>query len=300
MMSYEILQSQDLEFARNLGFMSEEEQDALNRAHVSIAGAGGDGGLLAIQLARMGVGNFRIADPDPFEVENINRQASCSTETIGRNKAEVIGDTISRINPRINVEVITEGVTKGNVESFVQGATLVIDEMEFTLHSLGVVLARQARARNIPVVMAMNIGFGGAVTSFHPHGRTYERFLGLGEMATIDEIEKKDVPLSRWVPHVPSYIDIRMLEKVAKGEKSAPSIAPGVAVAAGMAATQAFLNLTRGKNNRPDPVYAPRVLTFDPYENVSKVVRFPRFSHYLTLGKALIKNKANRSPLASY
>lgn len=63
------------EFERNLGFLTLEEQERINNSVVAIAGAGGDGGLLALQFARLGVGEIRLADPDPFEAENINRQA---------------------------------------------------------------------------------------------------------------------------------------------------------------------------------------------------------------------------------
>jgi len=73
-------------FERNLGFLTQVEQARLENATVSIAGVGGDGALLAVELARMGVGSFKLADPDPFDIENTNRQAVCSEATIGVNK----------------------------------------------------------------------------------------------------------------------------------------------------------------------------------------------------------------------
>jgi len=137
---------------RNLGFLNNEEQDILENSTVSIAGVGGDGALLAVQLARMGVGSFRLADPDPFEVENINRQAVCSDSTIGVNKAVAVGDYIRSINPNAEISLYEDGITKRNVSEFVKGSDLLIDETEFTLHALAVMLAREAREESIPML----------------------------------------------------------------------------------------------------------------------------------------------------
>ena len=150
-------------FERNLGFLSQVEQSQLENATVSIAGVGGDGALLAVELARMGVGSFRLADPDPFEIENTNRQAVCSEATVGINKAVAVGDYLTSINPNISIELYKEGINSDNSREFVSGSSLVIDETEFTLHVLGIMLARQAREHKIPVLTALNIGFGAIV-----------------------------------------------------------------------------------------------------------------------------------------
>jgi molybdopterin/thiamine biosynthesis adenylyltransferase len=291
----------DAEFARNLGFFSEQEQERLIDSSVAIAGAGGDGGMLAIQLARLGVGELRLADPDPFEAENINRQAACTTKTIGMNKAVAVGEYVNDINPDIKVVTYTDGVTPENVESFVAGSDLLIDETEFTMHALGVMLAREARKQEIPNLMAMNIGFGTTVTSYHPKGKSFEKMLGLSEDAPLDEIAEQEVPLSRWLAYVPTYADLDVFKKVAAGEKSAPSVAPGVAIAAGTAAVQAVLHLTSGENNRrPKPVYAPKTMMVDVMTGESKVIKHPLASHYRYLGGMLARNLLKLNPKASY
>ncbi len=61
-------------FSRNLGWITEAEQLRLRYATVAIGGMGGVGGHHLLALARMGVGNFRIADYDNFELVNFNRQ----------------------------------------------------------------------------------------------------------------------------------------------------------------------------------------------------------------------------------
>jgi molybdopterin/thiamine biosynthesis adenylyltransferase len=57
---------------------------------VAIAGAGGFGGAAAVMLARLGVGEIRIADFDVFEPRNVARQFGAYPDTLGRNKAEVV------------------------------------------------------------------------------------------------------------------------------------------------------------------------------------------------------------------
>lgn len=287
-------------FERNLGFMTRQEHQHLEDSTVSIAGVGGDGALIAVELARMGVGSMRLADPDPFEIENINRQAVCRESTIGTNKAVAVADYLREINPMIELEVFSDGINKDNAKEFVSGSTLVIDETEFTFHELGVMLARQARSENIPVMTALNIGFAAIVTTFRPDGRPLERMLGFKETDHIDDIAKEKVAISRWLPYLPSYADLSVLEKVASGEKSAPSVAPGVAMAAGIATTQAFLNIVGTGNNRPKPVYNPSVLVADAMTKRMKVTKFNRTSHYRHLLLAVGKNYLNINAKADY
>lgn len=184
------------QFERNLGFYSREEQERLWNSTVAIAGAGGDGGELAITLARAGVRKFRLADPEVFGVENLNRQAGSGYDVIGHNKAEVVARYLRSLNAE--VEVYTEGVTAENVDEFVRGADLVLDETEYTMPQLGVLLARAARSHNLPVLMALNVGFGSYTTSFDPNGQTFEEYLGLEPNLEIEAYADKEVPIGKW------------------------------------------------------------------------------------------------------
>lgn len=287
-------------FERNLGFVSNIEQERIESSSVAIAGAGGDGGMLAVQLARLGVGEIRLADPDPFEIENINRQAVCTESNLGINKAEAVANYIQDINPTINVKIFNNGITKANVAEFVSGADLLVDETEFTMHELGVMLAREARENNIPNLTALNMGFGAIVTTYRPYGVTVENRLGLDENQNIDDIAKQQVSIDRWLPYLPKYGDLSVLKKVSTGEKSAPSIAPGVAIAAGAAATQAFLNLVGRENHRPAPVYAPDALVIDAMSIEAKVIKYNRLSHYRHLVTLLGREALKLNPRASY
>lgn len=287
-------------FERNGGYLLPSEQSRLQDATVAIAGVGGDGALVAVELARMGVGSFKLADPDPFEIENSNRQAVCNEATVGINKAQAVGDYLRAINPDVEIELYKDGITVDNTEEFVTGANLVIDETEFTYTALGIMLHRATRPLKIPVLTALNIGFGAIVTTYHPEGRTLEKQLGFSERDSLEEIAKAEVNISRWLPYLPGYGDLKVLEKVASGEKSAPSIAPGVALAAGIATTEAFLNLVGTENNRRKPVYAPKVRVMDAMSGDSKIIKFNRTSHYRHLAKLIAINALKKNPSAAY
>jgi hypothetical protein len=254
---------------RNRGIISDDDHKALANAVVAIAGCGGDGGELAIALARMGICNFRLADPEKFAIENLNRQAGCYRDTIGRNKAEVIRAEILRIKPEAKVIVFDEGLTDHNKFRFVCGADLVVDEMEYTEHRLAIMLAREARYANIPNLMAMNVAWGCLFTSFQPNGITVEEFLGLNPEALLDEIAVTPVPLDRWLAgRIPGYADLEMVAKVAAGEMSAPSVVTGVLAAAAQASFEVANYICRWE----EPVAAPQVFWYDTRERKSGIL----------------------------
>lgn len=276
-----------MDVSRNWGFVTAEEQQLIGAAKVAIAGAGGDGGLVAEHLARLGFRRFAIADPERFEPENVNRQAGCDASTVGRNKAEVIAETIKRIAPQAEVDVYRDGVSATNVREFVQGAAIVVDETEYTRPHLSLMLARAARPAGIPVVSGLNVGFGAMVTCFLPGSMTLERYLGLPAGISIEDAAHFDLPLRRWAVRLPRYADERGLRMVASGRVPAPSVAPGVALAAGLVATEVF-NVLSGR--RP-PTVAPRTLVFDALERKSRVVRFPSASYAASLAVLVARSR---------
>ena len=62
----------------------------LRQSRLLIAGCGGVGGAVALTLARLGVGQLVLADPGVFDAPDVNRQWAADSDTLGRNKAEVV------------------------------------------------------------------------------------------------------------------------------------------------------------------------------------------------------------------
>ncbi len=89
---------------RNIGFVSEADQQRLRGARVFVCGAGGMGGACLQSLVRAGVGAVGIADFDVFEVSNLNRQVFASLRTVGQGKLEATVAQLREINPELVIE----------------------------------------------------------------------------------------------------------------------------------------------------------------------------------------------------
>lgn len=118
-------------FQRNIGVFTPEEQEKIKNLKIAIAGAGGLGGPVAYYLARLGVGELRLADPEKFDETNINRQFGAYIDTVGQFKAEAIKNELLRINPHLVAKSWNEGIDGGNIDEFLDGADAVVDGIDF-------------------------------------------------------------------------------------------------------------------------------------------------------------------------
>lgn len=103
---------------RNLGWLGDsseeqrERQTRLRDAVIGIVGTGGIGGAAAARLVRMGALNLKLADPDEFDLTNVQRQYGAGRDTIGRNKAEVVAEQVFALTGDVNIDVFPEGITQ--------------------------------------------------------------------------------------------------------------------------------------------------------------------------------------------
>lgn len=284
-------------YVRNLGFHSLEEQRRLQDATLAISGGGGDGGEIARLAVRAGIGcgrrgEIRLADPEAFAPENINRQSASAADTIGENKAVAVARLLLRINPALNVKVYMDGVTPENIEDFVKGADVVLDEAAFERHELAVMTNRTARQYEVPVIQGMNLGWAGIVTTMHPHGAKFERQLGFVDSDDLANVAESRVPLRHWIPYIPfRYGDYGVLEATSTGIKPAPSIAEGMSVTAARTVLEVKLNLWSGGNRRKLPTYFRWAEVVDLYSGRTKRVRYTDLSYYTHGARAWIRDR---------
>ena len=71
----------------------------LKDSHICIVGIGGVGSWVAEALARSGIGQLTLIDPDDVSITNINRQVHADITTVDKSKVEVMAQRISLINP---------------------------------------------------------------------------------------------------------------------------------------------------------------------------------------------------------
>jgi molybdopterin/thiamine biosynthesis adenylyltransferase len=91
-------------FDRSMRALSTAGQTAIADARVAIVGVGGLGSMLAEQLARLGVGEFVLVDPDAVERSNLPRLYGAADHHIGRRKVDVVEQNVWRANPDATVE----------------------------------------------------------------------------------------------------------------------------------------------------------------------------------------------------
>lgn len=86
-------------FSRNTGIL---ESDIMLKKGAIILGCGSVGSLVALELARAGVGRFFLIDMDIFGYHNICRH-QCGIQDVGKYKTTAIKERILQINPTAHV-----------------------------------------------------------------------------------------------------------------------------------------------------------------------------------------------------
>lgn len=102
-------------------------QKKLGRSRATVIGCGALGTNALSFLVRAGVGHVMAVDRDVVDLSNLQRQALFAEEDVGRPKAKVAEEKLRSINSEVEVRGIVSDVNHANIESFVKGATVVLD-----------------------------------------------------------------------------------------------------------------------------------------------------------------------------
>lgn len=145
-------------FFRNQGAIDAGEQQQLIRSTVAVCGCGGLGGLVIENLARIGVGRLRIADPDFFSVSNLNRQLGATRKTLGKNKAEAMAARIREISDHCRVEPLPRDFRETDIPRAADVAVDCLDNGAARLE-----LAGRCRQLQVPLVHGAVNGWYGQV-----------------------------------------------------------------------------------------------------------------------------------------
>ncbi len=247
-------------FARNIGWVTPAEQQALRGKRVAIAGMGGVGGNHLLTLARLGVAHFRIADFDRFDLANFNRQVGATMSTLGQSKAEVMARMARDINPQVEVEIFGDGVDQSNLRDFLSGCDLYVDSLDFFAFDIRARTFAMCAELGVPATTAAPLGMGAAVLTFMPGQMTFEDYFQWGSRDEVEKAIRFVVGLAPAGLHRPYLV---VPEAVNFGERRGPSTFMACQLCAGLAATEALkILLGRGK-----VLAAPWGLQFDAYRN---------------------------------
>jgi adenylyltransferase/sulfurtransferase len=174
-------------------------QRKLKEARVLIAGIGGLGCQLSVQLASMGVGYIRLVDRDVVELSNLQRQHLYSFDVLGYPKVEAAEMRLKKVNPFIDIEAIPASVNNRTASSLVMGVDLVVDGLDRLAPRLA--LNRACVEQGIPYIYGSAITHIGNVSTIIPRQTScLECWLG-----GIDDV---NVPTCATVGVTPSVISV--------------------------------------------------------------------------------------------
>ncbi len=286
-------------FSRNIGWVTEQEQQILRGKTIAIAGVGGVGGVHLLTLARLGVGAFHIADLDTFEVANFNRQAGATMSTLGRPKVEVLAEMARDINPEINIKSFPLGIDEHNLPEFFTGVDLYVDGLDFFAFAVRQATFAACARLAIPAITAAPLGMGTALLNFLPGKMTFEEYFCLGDLP------EEEKALRFMLGLAPARLQLGYLvdpTRVNLAQHRGPSTIMACQLCAGVAATEALKILL----NRGEALAAPHGMHFDAYRN--KMVRTwrpggnnnPMQRLALLIAKRYLGKQANSAPTRNF
>ncbi len=255
-------------FSRNLGWVTEAEQQQLRGKRIAIAGLGGVGGSHLLTLARLGIGAFTLADFDTFDVPNFNRQAGAMVSTLGQSKVDVLSRMALDINPELQLRCFPAGVDDSNLDDFLRDVDLYVDSLDFFAFDARRKMFAACATKGIPAITAAPLGMGTALLIFMPGQMTFEQYF---RMEGHNEFEQGIRFLLGLAParlHMGYLVDPLRIDLA---NRKGPSTGMACQLCAGVAATNALKILLK----RGDIIAAPRGMHFDAYRNQFTITTLP-------------------------
>ncbi len=245
-------------FKRNIGWVTEAEQQQLRSTRVAIAGMGGVGGSHLVTLTRLGVGAFNISDFDVFELPNFNRQVGATMRHLGRPKIDCLAAMALDINPDLCLNRFSTGVNEASIEAFLEGANIYVDGIDFFAMTARSLVFEACAAKGIPAITAAPIGWGTSLLVFMPGEMTFEDYFQLRGHAQPEQLRRFLAGLSPEGLQLGPLVDPSRLDLE---QRIAPSTPVGCELCAALAATT-IMKILLGRG----PVdSAPTSLHLDAY-----------------------------------
>jgi len=261
---------------------SSQELETIRNARIGCAGCGAIGSNIAVGLARWGVTNITVADPDIVTDRNLARQSFFRPD-IGQNKAKALRSHLIEIlsrEPNLAVNKSDEdisqiismesGITEENVEAFVQNSDFIIDAIDIRSQDISFLLHHYAWEYRRPVITAYDIGTISVVDIyrydlFEPditpmkgqmdfeRAARFSQVKSLYEARAISEQDFMDYVYASLVgPVNPLKVPVDYLKLLLQGRKNPDYVntlqLPSTALTIGSVASDAILHLILGHN----------------------------------------------------
>lgn len=96
---------------------------------IGIAGAGGLGSNVAVNLVRSGITEIKIADFDTIEQSNLNRQFYFKDQ-IGQTKVNALFENLKRINPELKLQIIQRKLDSENIGDIFSDCDIIVEAFD--------------------------------------------------------------------------------------------------------------------------------------------------------------------------
>ncbi|NOU16854.1 MAG: hypothetical protein HOO91_04770 [Bacteroidales bacterium] len=245
---------------RTMPYYSAEGLEYMKNVTIGIAGCGGVGGAYAMQMARLGIEKFVLADPANFDLPDINRQWGAFNSSLGKHKLQVYEEILLSINPNIKIKRFNDGLTDKNVIEFIKDCDIIADCLDIKVPSeLRNKLYIESREKGLYVLSFPIIGFGGLCAISDPNGESMDKFISFLTKGISGKIPKK-------LTEIFGVEHIELIQRMVV-ESFVPSNAIAPAFTANLAAMETLLILLKEflKNPRT-PVTLPNIIAFEPYK----------------------------------
>lgn len=247
-------------FSRTIGWITQTEQQVLRGKRIAIAGLGGVGGHHAACLARMGIGAMHLADPDRFELANLNRQAGAAASRLGQAKVAITAEQVHDINPECALTLFADGITEANLDAFLSGVDLYIDGLDFFAFQARDMVFAACHRRGIPAISAAPLGMGVSCFVVMPGRMSFAEYVRWDGCNDLEKALRFVVALAPRALHRAALVDPTAVN-IAAGK--GPSTPMACHLCAGVLGTEA----TRILLGRPGIVALPRTVQFDAYSH---------------------------------
>ncbi len=190
---------------RNRNLITEAEQRRLEHLSIGVIGLS-VGHSIAHTLAAQGLcGRLRLADFDDLDLSNLNR-VPATVFDLGVNKAVTAARRIAELDPYVDVEVVDTGVTPENIDRFLDGLDIVVEECDSL--DVKVTVRAAARRRRLPVLMATSER---GLVDVERFDLQPDRPLFHGLLGNIDSRELAGLSSRQKVPYVLRLLEAGML-----------------------------------------------------------------------------------------
>ncbi|NJM97147.1 MAG: HesA/MoeB/ThiF family protein [Phormidesmis sp. RL_2_1] len=107
--------------------LGEAGQIQLKNTTALVTGVGGLGGTAALYLAVAGVGKLILVRGGDLQRDDLNRQVLMTDDWVGHPRVFKAQETLTKLNPDIEIEAVCEYVTDNNIDALLQPADIALD-----------------------------------------------------------------------------------------------------------------------------------------------------------------------------